>query len=154
MRRPLTFATLTVSLLTTLAAWWLQARVKQKRPLDGSQSNDLSTAREQAAFALVSRQARTLDPAFFTKFPVWAQLLTGQRCTTVEAAFEQLDQEELRQKVSQWQRALFGPAPETAPEGESLEAALRQARQDWRRDHQKRGGKQGLPDFYPAGIRP
>lgn len=151
---PLLAALFGLGWLTTMAAWWLQVRIKRKRPVGRGQDSDLSTSREQTAFAMVAHQARTLDPAFFTQFPVWARLLTGQRCATVEAALEQLDQEDLRQKVSQWQRALFGPAPETAPEGESLEAALRQARRDWQQDRQNRSRKPGLPDFYPAGIRP
>lgn len=151
---PLLAAAFALGWLTTGAAWWLQTRRSDRSQPDTGSPAEAGGKSERGRFALVCDQARALDPAFFDHLPAWVRQLTGQPCHTVGAALECLDDEALRQAVSQWQRHLFGKDGTPAPDGPALEKSLKRSRGSWQQDRRLRGNRPGLPDFYPEGIRP
>ncbi|MGM0570114.1 protein BatD [Marinobacter sp.] len=148
---PLLAAIFALGWLTTAVAWWLRTHRNQVGSGAGTAAGKTG---EPARFARVCEQARKLDPAFFSEFPTWTGELTGRSCTTVEGALEQLDDEALRQAVTEWQRYLFGRNGVQPPDGPALAGTLKDTRKAWRQSRRNTGQGSPLPDFYPEGIRP
>ncbi|MCK7543413.1 BatD family protein [Marinobacter bryozoorum] len=151
---PLIAALFALGWLTTAAAWWLQHQRARRRASATAAHPEERGEGERRWFARVCEQSRSLNPAFFDSFPVWARQLTGRPSPTLEATLGQLGDETLRQLIQQWQQSLFGRNAVPAPDGKALEEALKTTRKAWQQRRHGGSGKHRLPDFYPEGLRP